>query len=153
MSARSSFCLLCCRSRDADVLGVGVGLEAVSARYIIYPFLLQTITPRVVCTGDAGQRKDNIHLSFAKETSFLQSHQSLISQRSRCSFCDFVRCQLNTFINRDEEVCLHLRIYKTKHPFNTNSRQITVVKLILSQASVYLLPPSGGSCSAQIVVI
>lgn len=45
-SAYCSFCLLCCWSRDADVLGMGVDLETLLlARYIIYPFLLWAFTP------------------------------------------------------------------------------------------------------------
>lgn len=45
-SAYCSFCLLCCWSRDADVLGMGVDLETLLlARYIIYLFLLWAFTP------------------------------------------------------------------------------------------------------------
>lgn len=91
LSAHSSFC--CSRSRDADVLGVGVGTETLSACYIIYPFLLQTIAPCDVTSGDAVQRKDKTSVLHQEDLFSFCSSICLIlqpDQHSRCSFMTLI---------------------------------------------------------------
>ncbi len=126
LSAHSSFCLLCCRSRDADVLGVGVGLETLSASYIIYPLFTTNHCFMWHFYWWCCVEKRQKNMSFTKETYFL-SIISFILQPNRHSCCSFLwlclvlLSQLNTFIKWDEGVCLYVQIYKNKHPFNKNS--------------------------------
>lgn len=129
-----SSCLLSCWSRDADVLGVGVGLETLFTLFI--PSYYKPSLRRMF-VGDAV--RTHKHPSFTEETSLppCRSCIDLIlkpnSHQCPCGSCDLVVCRLKTFIELDEGFCSY---FQNK---SINSAQIpagAVVKLIQSVRSL-----------------
>lgn len=117
-------CVCCAIEAEMLMSWEWVGLETLFACYIIYSFLLQTITPCDIPAGDAVQRRDKNILQQGDFVSFSQSFIDLIlqtNQHSNSSSCSLVKKNTNYLIWTAGFV--HMK-KKKKNPINTNSSSI-----------------------------